>query len=339
MSRAIAFLGVMLLLAACADRVAVPTEVSVPRPVAAVVEPGACTFAESGTTWTLQADCTTTETIVIPDGFTLDGKQHMITVPIGTDFFGAVIRNGGGKANVVNVAISAGGLVTSCHASSPTDTRLRAILFNGASGRIANNTVWALNQNASGCQEGNAIEVRNAPFDGTHPNTQVVEIDHNVLLNWQKTGIVTNGDVSASVHHNQVGESALQRHLAANSIQVGFGAQAIVAHNQVEGNEWIGFDWWATAILVYEGGEGVVVRDNNISGNSNVGIDFETSSGIVDNNRVFDEREDLEGYDIGIFNYGTDNKITNNKVRGFLTPLEGVTGGRNKTIPSPKPIK
>lgn len=45
--------------------------------------------------------------------------------------------------------------------------RLRGILFDGAAGSITHNTVTNINQGASGCQEGNGIEVRNGPFDNT----------------------------------------------------------------------------------------------------------------------------------------------------------------------------
>ena len=121
-----------------------------------------CTFTTSGTTMTLNGDCTTDETILIPDGYTLDGNGHTITAvdPSGGHFLGAVVKNAGSTAHVKNLTVTALGLANVCDPPGPPDNRLRGILFDGASGSITNNTtVVNINQGASGCQEGNAIEV------------------------------------------------------------------------------------------------------------------------------------------------------------------------------------
>ena len=291
-----------------------------------------CTFTTSGSTMSLDGDCTTDTTILVPDGFTLDGSNHTITAvdPMGDHFRGAVVANGGTSANVVNLKISAGGLMNACDAGGD---RLRGIMLDGASGTIAHNTVLALNQGASGCQEGNAIEVRNAPFDGTHPSTLPVTIAHNNLHNWQKTGIVVNGDVSAWVHHNDVTGSATQANLAANGIQIGFGAAAAVEHNQVEGNSWCCADAAATAVLLFLAESGTSVNQNNlIGGNADVGL-YALADGVsIVNNKVFESGAD-GFYDIGIGDYGVGNFNYNNKVKGYATAYDGNPGMKNKTIP------
>src|SRR3712207_8069880 len=47
-------------------------------------------------------DCMTDTSIVIPNGYTLDGGGHTITAvdPVGGHFVGGVIQNGGATANV-----------------------------------------------------------------------------------------------------------------------------------------------------------------------------------------------------------------------------------------------
>lgn len=191
-----------------------------------------------------------------------------------------------------------------------------------------------INQGASGCQEGNAIEVRNAPFDGTHPATKVVEVSHNQLSNWQKTGIVANGDVDVTITHNTVSGSATQANLAANGIQIGFGGKGSVKHNLVDGNSWCCVDAAATAILLFDAESGTEVSQNNVmGGNADVGIYVFADGVTVDNNRVFETGSD-GFYDIGIGDYGLGNAVTNNKVRGFALPYDGVTDGKNKVIPS-----
>lgn len=90
-------------------------------------------------------------------------------------------------------------------------------------------------------------------------------------------------------------------------------------------------------MLLYGADEGTVVRHNNIRGNSDVGIHGEGDGLLIDNNRVFDDGTDcnVNGYDYGVGNWGSNNVVTNNKVRGFDTSYDGVTGGKNKVIPGP----
>src|SRR5438309_258759 len=140
-----------------------------------------CVFSTIGTTMTLLANCTTDSTILVPNGFTLDGNGNTITAvdPAGDHFRGAVVKNGGTTANVTNLGATALNLADVCDGG---DDRLRGILFDGASGSITDNTVFNINQGASGCQEGNAIEVRNAPFDNTGTDVNVT-ISGNVVTN------------------------------------------------------------------------------------------------------------------------------------------------------------
>lgn len=298
-----------------------------------------CTFTDSGTTRTLDADCTTDETIFVPNGFTLDGRGNAITAvdPAGDHFTGGVIENAGSVARVKNLIVSTDSLTNVCDAGAD---RLRGIMFDGASGSIMHSTVQAINQGASGCQEGNAIEIRNAPFDGTHPATIDVEIAHNLLEDWQKTGIVANGDVDVWVHHNMIGESATQANLAPNSFQAGFGAIALLEQNHIAGNQWLGAsDFVGTAVLHFQPSS-TTLRRNNIGGNADVGIFLVGGGGIVDNNRVFESGVDGPHGDFGIFSLGPGNSVTNNKVRGYdfpagEFPAAGEIAG-TKVVPAPQ---
>lgn len=297
-----------------------------------------CTFTTVGTTDFLDADCTTDATILVPDGVTLDGQGNAITAldPAEDHFRSGVVENAGTVAHVTRLVVNTSSLANACDSGAD---RLRGIMFVGASGSITHNTVDSINQGPSGCQEGNAIEVRNAPFDGTHPGTAVVEIAHNVLQDWQKTGIVCNGDVDCHIHHNMIGESFTQNNLAANSVQIGFGAFGMVELNHIAGNQWKGTsDWAATAVLLFQN-DISTVRRNNIGGNSDFGIyAYGLGGDTIDNNRVFDGGADHanSGYDIGIGDWGPSSSVTNNKIRGFDTPVDGfVDPETQKLIPSP----
>jgi len=201
-----------------------------------------CTFSVQGTTMTLTADCTTRATVLVPDGFTLDGAGHTITAvdPHGGHFLGAVVANEGPHANVMNLRITASSLVDVCDINDKmagTDFRLRGIQFKGASGEIAHNTVTDINQGAlSSCWEGAGIEVRNEPTDGTHPNTQTVEVSDNVVVSYQMVGIVAVGDVSVKIHHNRISTPAAPATVPASGIQLSYHAIGEISDNVVTGN-------------------------------------------------------------------------------------------------------
>jgi hypothetical protein len=325
-----------LSLIACSDTRVDPTAPGT-RPLrsanfSAAAAAGPCTFVENGTTMLLTASCATTSSIVIPDGFTLDGGGYTIAGvdPTGGHFTGGVVTNGGATASVTNVVVTVSGLQDICDAFA---NRLRGILFAGASGSITQSTVTGINQGASGCQEGNAIEVRNF---GESAQTSVVEIAHNNVIDYQKTGIVCNGASVCSVHHNTVGASVTQANLAANSVQFGFGSTGSLDNNSITGNSWqVNPYWAATAVLIYQS-NGVRVTSNKIDGNSDVGIDAEADNLVIDKNKLTDTGAD-GAYDTGIGNFGNDNSITKNSVSGFSTPYDNVAGGKNRVKkPSPQ---
>ena len=195
-----------------------------------------CAFSISGSTITLLNDCTTDQTILVPDGKTLDGAGNSITAvdPTGGHFLGAVVKNEGASASVENLEITASRLANICDAG---DSRLRGILLDGASGSITNNRVIGLRQVGSGCQEGNAIEVRNAPFDTTGADV-TANISANTVSAYQKTGIVVNGSVQATVTNNVVVGLGPVDYIAQNGIQVGFGGSAFIRGNTVTGNSY-----------------------------------------------------------------------------------------------------
>jgi hypothetical protein len=333
---------VPFLIAACVPDAITPPESNASvasAPYAFSADP--CTFTVSETTMLLDGDCSTTTTIVIPDGFTLDGGGRSITAvnpAVGT-FLGAVVTNGGATAHVVSVNIRAQDLANACSPSAPTDNRLRGILFNGASGSITHSSVVGINKGPSGCQEGNAIEVRNAPFDGTHPNTQTVTIAHNTVDAYQKTGIICNGDVSCDVSHNDVGASATQANLAANAVQFGFGAMGNISINRITGNSWCGASITvATGILLFDAGAGLVVESNRIDGNADVGIYASADGVTITKNDVDDVGTDCNVglFDIGIGDYGAGSAVTKNKVSGFDTPYDPETQGGKNQVKKPK---
>jgi hypothetical protein len=283
-----------------------------------------CSFQETGSTWTLQADCATDSSIVVPDGVTLDGAYHTIVAvePVDGVFRGGIIVAGGASATVINTVVTALRLPDVCEAGH---ARLRAIYFNGASGLIQGNTILNVNKTGSGCQEGNGIEVRNANLDGRGLTVEIVD---NVVEGFQKTGIVASGNVDVVIRGNSIGASAAQRLLVANGIQVGAGARALIEANAIAGNSWEGDDAAGTAILLVNTAAGTVIRGNVIVGNADVGI-YVLADGVrVERNRLTDTGAD-GAFDVGIGNYGSGNVFDANSIRGYYQQYQNVDEPRS----------
>lgn len=260
--------------AACATDVTSPTTARLPNPastttpiVNAVISTlGDCSVDDDGSSYTLLADCVTDQSLVLPDGYTLDGDGHSITAvdPAGGHFVGAVVTNGGATAHVTDVTITASGLANVCDGGA---ARLRGVLFEGAGGSITNTTVTGVRQGLSGCQEGNAIEVRNFTPSGEPALTQVtVTIMGNTVADYQKNGITVNGNVAATVTGNQVTGDGAINYIAQNGVQVGFGATALVQSNVLSANDYAPKSYVSCGLLFYQA-TGVKQQANDFSAN------------------------------------------------------------------------
>lgn len=289
-----------------------------------------CTFDTIGSTMSLNGDCTTDSSIVVPNGFTLDGNGYTITGedPSGGHFTGGVIQNGGATANVTNVKVTVTNLIEVCDSGA---ARLRGILFDTASGSITGNIVTNINQGQSGCQEGNAIEVRNFTANA---ETSRVTIDGNRLTGYQKTGIIANGNVNATITDNYVDGLGPVGYIARNGIQFGYGASGMAKKNTVIGNGYTGSSDVSGGILVVGGpyyGEayckGIQIIQNTITDNdigvfiSQLEVDFSapiTATNLKVVNNVIAKTDVTNGYvyQAGVSDVGNNDKIITNTISG-----------------------
>ena len=283
----------------------------------------ACEFSKGGALWRLLGDCVTDTTIEIEDGVTLDGDNHSITAvdPPGGFFQGAVVVARGRTASIVHTRITADLRANVC---GEGEARLRGIYFDGASGEIGSNTVDEIHRVPSACEEGNAIEVRNRSVGGAV--TTRVAIRGNYVDRYQKTGIVVHGRVAALIEGNFIGSSKASQLLGPNAVQVGPVASARVERNQISG-VFVGTPAvGGSAILLHLSGAGTLVDANDITGDTDVGINVGADQVTVSNNRLVDTGDD-DRYDVGIWNRGIDNDYFNNTVVGFRTRQQGVDTG------------
>ncbi len=233
----------------------------------------ACAFSDTASTRTLLSDCTTDQTILVPTGKTFEGNGFTITAvdPVGGHFVGAVLRNEGATANVTNVTVTTSHLADVCDAGAD---RLAGIQFDNAAGSITNNTVIAINQGASGCQEGNAIDVRNSTVSG-RPS---VNVSGNTIRDYQKTGILASGSVAATILNNTVTGVGPIDYIAQNGFQISRGASATVKGNTVSGNWYTPVSYVACGILLYQA-SGVKASGNTLFANERNQCNFGKGGG------------------------------------------------------------
>ncbi len=293
-----------------------------------------CSFVTSGTEMTLQGDCTTDTTIIVPNGMTLDGAGYRITAldPPGGNFHGAIIRSGGTAAQVVNTVLATGNLANVCAGG---DDSLTGILFDGASGTISGNTILSLNKNSSAgarssCQEGNAIKAVNfGPISGRIP----VAISGNTIRDYQKTGIIVSGEVDGTVTGNTVVGAGPQADIGQNGIQIGEGATGRVRNNTVSGNAYTGGGTASGGIIVASGplhgsrySEGIEIDNNTLVGND-VGVwlmqmeqDRESPAvptrAKVMGNSISNDAVTNKLYQAGITDHGNGDEISGNHIAG-----------------------
>ncbi|CAM3179016.1 right-handed parallel beta-helix repeat-containing protein [Corallococcus sp. ZKHCc1 1396] len=296
---------------------------------------GACAFTLAPGQVTLSTDCVTQGPVFIPDGFTFDGAAHTLTAVEdaveGEHFQGAVLRNRGPVASVRNVTVTARDLADVCDAGA---ARLRGIFLEGASGTVEDTVVADLHQagNASGCQEGFAIEVRN---DAEGAPSRTVELRRNLVTGYQKGGVAVVGKVVATVEGNVVEGGGVVAHIARNGIQLSYGVSGRVVDNRVTGHAYTGGEDTGAGILVVGGsyyGAGralchdVLIQGNEVEGND-VGINLMQAEGgfsapATPQNLQVLENEVRNGaltnliYQAGIFDNGRANLISRNKVSG-----------------------
>ena len=316
-----------------------------------------CVFTPTtANTVALQADCTTDHTLLIPSGDTLDGQGHTITAmdPAGGSFLGAVLMNGGVTASVHDVTVTASGLSQVCH--SGTD-RLRGILFDGASGTINKVTVTGVRQGQSGCQEGDAIEVRNfSSSGGKAPKRLTIKVTNSKVSNYQKNGITINGLYNLTVEGNSVIGDGPATYIAQNGIQIGYGGKGDVKSNYISGNYYTGPATGTTAagLLLYGERAGAddeltrgVTSGKNVLADNQVGVDTENYdvSGPADNptytvtatgsgntawdNWIWADPHTAQGL-TAVYDRGNGDSYLNNRISGYTTAFD-TTGAKHLT--------
>jgi hypothetical protein len=212
----------------------------------------------SGTLFTLTKDVSTVDTITMPNDATLDGAGHTITAVEDADhpnFPGAVLASQPGSdsapahLDVENLDIATQGFQGGGKNSGGLLTGISMLRTGGS---LTNVSVDGISH-GNGVQEGNAIAIRNrVSGDNIDVPRAKVTLDGVEVSNYQKTGILLDGNLSFSVTNAHVGqgmgpEGEPNPTIAANSLQISRGASGSVSDSSFALNS----HEEATGVLLY----------------------------------------------------------------------------------------
>jgi hypothetical protein len=227
-----------------------------------------CAGSLRGATFFLAANCATTETLSVPNGHTVDGGGHIITVrdTTGGAFAQGVLRNAGTSMNLTNLTIDGAGIASDCTVA------IDGILLDGANGLIRNVRVLNITRHCAGV--GDAFLASN--FTGS---PRVVTIENLMASGYQSTAVAALGAVTVNVLGGTLGppDPALR----------GIVAQGVVrydgAHGTVKGVTLVGSASENASLLntnvLLNGAEGVAITGNTITGHgTDIGIAVSNSS-------------------------------------------------------------
>ncbi len=162
------------------------------------IGPCAATVDSTKHIYALTADCDVTSTLVIDDGWTLDGKQHTITAQGSS--FGAIISSTPGSGSApTKLMVSKLHIETTGIGSSGSD--LAGILFDGAYGAVSNVTV---NGVSLGNTDHNGFGVKVDNTVGAPMGTHKVRISATTIRGFQQAGISITGNVGFNVFRSIV---------------------------------------------------------------------------------------------------------------------------------------
>ena len=251
---------------------------------------GACPAEVNGTVITLTADCETSTTLRLKDGWTLDGASHTITAvdPVGDVFRGDVILVDNGTADIRNLTVTTRGMNGD---SRNSGGNFNGIRFFNASGSVTDTKVTDITH-GNGVQEGRAVVIDNRD-GGPQVNVSLDDIE---VQRYQKSGVISYGNVKLIMRNSTIGSAAdangqsLAQDIAANAVTV-FGGKATITGSHISGNEWndASSEDSAAAVLAL-GGAKVTLKGNVLDGdNVDVGVsatDKGTKVHLVDNDIV-----------------------------------------------------
>ncbi|HXY18333.1 MAG TPA: hypothetical protein VEH48_02860 [Candidatus Nitrosopolaris sp.] len=164
------------------------------------------------------------------------------------------------------------------------DANKYGVFVDGISGnlsvKVTNSHVYNVGNHTSGVYSPNGVQTGiDIYYYGLNTSGKVsADINHDLVDNYQKGGIVINGqNAKGKVDKNTVNGAGPVDYIAQNGIQIGFGATGEITSNKVTGNAYTGTNFASSGGILLFGGLGdplvtnVKVKDNKLV-NNDVGI-------------------------------------------------------------------
>ena len=224
-------------------------------------------------------------------------------------------------------------------------------------------------------QNSNIHDIGETPLNGTQHGVGIYyralgttgatsgKIWNNTLTNYQKGGIVANGNTNVDVKGNTVTGQGPVLYIAQNGIQLGYGASGQVQRNTVTGNAYSGTNFASSGGILVVGGDcyggalttGVQIDNNTLIGND-VGVYLSNlnaacaapatatnikviNNTITNNGATNISGNGATGYQAGVSDVGNNDKIINNNISGagytaclpnFCTAIDADTSFTNR---------
>ena len=296
--------------------------------------PAGITVDATAKTWTFTQDVTTTTPLLVPDGYTVDGKDFTLFVgdPTPTTaFLGAALQNDvdADEFSVHDLTVDGTGTLIKNFVGGTNSRNLFGIRFLKASGTVDDVTVKGILRIEGGGNDGVGIQIDNTGG----ATAQSIDIDDATVTGFQKSGITALGNADVTVTSSTIGSGLSTT--PPNSISIQSGARADITGNTIGGVQSTqnGIYRLSTSVMAYEAGA-VNVTDNIITG-SDAGISFyKSTSGTATGNTITGPDSGLINPNTGLVQatYGVYVStmvatIANNKVTGFGESYHARSGG------------
>jgi len=214
-------------------------------------------------TFSLRDDVTTTSAFALPNGATLDGKNHTIfaaDVSSSVPFMGAVVENlpSSTSFDVKDLTIDGtAGLVRNHNGTRD----LWGIRYSNSAGTVSHTSVNGIKRTNGGDNDGIAFRIQNV---GGGVERTVV-LDHVSAENFQKGGLSATGNVAVDIRDSIFGHGLSST--PPNTLSFSAGADLKLRDSVIGGVQSTQNGIYRTSTGVLASGAGTIdIRDNTISG-------------------------------------------------------------------------
>jgi hypothetical protein len=171
----------------------------------AVAEAGCFNSNPATQTLSLKADCNLSATQDVPDGWTIDGNGHTITVDASGGFVGPIIASAAGASGGAPAVMKVTHLTINAVNFSHATGSVVGILFDGAKGLVSDVRISGVSQ---GPGVGYGVEVANSGGATFQPNERVNIRKGTTITGYGRAGVYVHDGMRFSFFRSTIGAPA-----------------------------------------------------------------------------------------------------------------------------------